>query len=328
MALTLALAGDTMLGRKVAQRLRGLGPGEDPASTLFSPELMELTRAADLFLLNLECCISERGERWPDPQKPFFFRAPPLAVEALVGIGVDAVTLANNHALDYQVEALLDTCEHLEEAGIAHVGAGADLAAARAPAVLTAQDFRVGVAGFTDHPADYAASPSRPGVAHVALDGDLPAWLPTTIAGLEVDLVVVSPHWGPNMTTDPLPRVRRAAEALATAGAGLIAGHSAHSFHGVVVHPSAPILFDLGDFVDDYAVDPVARNDLGLLWLVTISDDGPERLEAVPLALDYCHTRLATDAEASTIGELFELRCRVLGTEVASDGDRLVVSLR
>ncbi|MDQ3932831.1 MAG: CapA family protein [Actinomycetota bacterium] len=327
MAVTLGLAGDTMLGRNVASRLSGLGPGEDPASALFSPELMELTQAADLFVLNLECCISERGERWPDPKKPFFFRAPPLAVEALAGIGVDAVTLANNHALDYQEEALLDTCQHLEEAGITHVGAGADLSAARAAAVLSVRDFRVGLVGFTDHPADYAAGPARPGVAHVTLDGHLPAWLGRTITELEVDLVVVSPHWGPNMTTQPLPYVRRAADALAAAGADLIAGHSAHAFHGVMARP-APILFDLGDFVDDYAVDAGARNDLGLLWLVTINEAGPQRLEAIPLVLEYCHTRLATDTEAARIGELFERRCRVLGTEVAFEGRRPVVSLQ
>jgi hypothetical protein len=57
-------------------------------------------RPTDLFVLNLECCTSERGERWTDPRKPFFFRAPPEAVELLCRLGVDCVTLANNHALD------------------------------------------------------------------------------------------------------------------------------------------------------------------------------------------------------------------------------------
>jgi len=71
----LALAGDTMLGRGVAARLE-----TRPPSALFAPELVEVAQEADLFVLNLECCISERGEPWPDPRKPFFFRAPPVAV--------------------------------------------------------------------------------------------------------------------------------------------------------------------------------------------------------------------------------------------------------
>src|SRR5919108_5789394 len=116
--MRLALAGDTMLGRGVAQRL-----AEAPPASLFAPEVVEAAREADLFVLNLECCISERGSPWPDPHKPFFFRAPPVAVEALVHLGVDCVTLANNHALDFGSEALLDTLLHLRAAGIACVGA-------------------------------------------------------------------------------------------------------------------------------------------------------------------------------------------------------------
>ena len=126
----LALAGDTMLGRGVAERIAAR-----PDAPLFSAGVVEAAREADLFRLNLECCISPRGSRWPDPRKPFFFRAPPEAVEQLVLLGVDCVTLANNHALDYGRDALLDTLDHLAAAGIAWTGAGPDEAAARTPAV-------------------------------------------------------------------------------------------------------------------------------------------------------------------------------------------------
>jgi poly-gamma-glutamate capsule biosynthesis protein CapA/YwtB (metallophosphatase superfamily) len=71
--------------------------------------------------------------------------------------------LASNHALDYGAEALLDTLAHLHTAGIAHVGAGPDLAAARKPAVLEANAFRLAVIGCCDHPRDYA--PVRRGAA-------------------------------------------------------------------------------------------------------------------------------------------------------------------
>jgi poly-gamma-glutamate capsule biosynthesis protein CapA/YwtB (metallophosphatase superfamily) len=99
--------------------------------------------------------------------------------------------------------------------------------------------------------------------------------------------VLVTPHWGPNMAPAPLPRIRRAAAALRAAGATLLAGHSAHVFHGV----QDGVLYDLGDFLDDYAIDPVLRNDLGLLFLVELNRAGPVRLEAVPLRLEFCHTR-------------------------------------
>src|SRR5207237_6466145 len=96
MSVTVALAGDTMLGRGVAQHLRDHPPG-----SLFAPEVVEVARSADLFVLNLECCISERGQPWPALGKPFFFRAPPAAVEGLALLGVGGVTGANNHASDH-----------------------------------------------------------------------------------------------------------------------------------------------------------------------------------------------------------------------------------
>jgi poly-gamma-glutamate synthesis protein (capsule biosynthesis protein) len=318
--LTLALAGDTMLGRSVAEALRTVSP-----ESLVAPDLADLTRSADLFVLNLECCVSDRGEPWPDPGKPFFFRAPPSAVELLTYLGTDAVTLANNHALDYGPEALLDTLEHLRGGGIAAVGAGADQAGARGFAVLQAPGgFRLAVLGLTDHPADFAARPDAPGVAFADLRADgLPDWVTSSIeeAGSWADAVLVTPHWGPNMAAEPVSHVRSAADELIRAGATLVAGHSAHVFHGV----ARPVLYDLGDFLDDYAVDPVLRNDLGLLWLVTLAERGPVRLEAVPIALDYCRTRLADAGEAAWVLSKFVERCAAFGTEVALEDDRAVI---
>jgi poly-gamma-glutamate synthesis protein (capsule biosynthesis protein) len=314
----LALAGDTMLGRKVGERLARARPDE-----LFAPEVVAVAREADLFVLNLECAISDQGEPWPDPGKPFFFRAPPVAVETLRQLGVGCVTLANNHALDYGPDALLDTLRLLHGAGIATVGAGRDETTARTPAVLDASGVRVGVVGVTDHPASYAAGPDRPGVAYADLRRGAPDWLLDTIATLGTDVVVVTPHWGPNMVDEPLPYARDVAAACRAAGATLVAGHSAHVFHGV----AGTVLYDLGDFIDDYATDPLLRNDLGLLFMVTIDDGTPTRLEAVPLALDYCFTRLAEASEARWITARLKRACAALGTEVTEHDGRLVVEL-
>jgi poly-gamma-glutamate capsule biosynthesis protein CapA/YwtB (metallophosphatase superfamily) len=301
--MRLGLAGDTMLGREVAERLQVA-----PPESLVADEVAAAAREADVFVLNLECCISERGRPWDDPLKPFFFRAPPRAVGLLRHLGVDCVTLANNHALDFGEEGLLDTFDHLGAAGIAWVGAGADLEAARAPAHVGG----LAVVAFTDHPEDYAAAPDRPGVA---LDGQ---WVEQTIGALAGETVLVTPHWGPNMAREPVARVRRRALPLLDAGAALVAGHSAHVFHGV----AGRVLWDLGDFLDDYRVDPVARNDLGLLWLVDLDE---RRLEAIPLTLEYCFTRLADGEDAAWIRERFRTACAALGTQVRDEGGRLVV---
>jgi poly-gamma-glutamate synthesis protein (capsule biosynthesis protein) len=317
--VTLALAGDTMLGRGVAERL-----AVAPPESLFAPDIVEIAHEADLFVLNLECCISERGRPWPAPGKPFFFRAPPAAVEALALLEVNCVTLANNHALDFGREALLDTFGYLTGAGISWVGAGPDVARARAPLILDSGGFRLGVLGVCDHPEEFAAGIDRPGVAFADLRHEVPSWLPAAIGSIEADSVLVTPHWGPNMAPSPVPHVLRTATLLLDAGATLIAGHSAHVFQGV----QGGILFDLGDFIDDYAVDPVLRNDLGLLWLVTLDAGGPIRIEAVPLFLDFCHTRLADAEDAAWIRKRFRGACAAMGTEVTEEGGRLVIAWR
>jgi poly-gamma-glutamate synthesis protein (capsule biosynthesis protein) len=305
-----------MLGRGVACVLVA-----DASAELFAPEVVEAVREADLFVLNLECCISERGTRWPDPGKPFFFRAPPAAADALARLGVDCVTLANNHALDFGSAALLDTFEHLRAAGIAWVGAGSDLPESQAPAVLDWDGFRLAVFGLTDHPRQYAATVDRPGVAYADLRRGLPSWLGTAVGAVEADAVLVSPHWGPNMVAEPLPGIRRAAAELLAAGATLVAGHSAHAFHGV----ERGVLYDLGGFLDDYATDPVLRNDLGLLFLVTLEERGPTRLEALPIELDYCRTRTAAGEEAAWIRRRFRNACARLGSEVREEAGLLVI---
>jgi poly-gamma-glutamate capsule biosynthesis protein CapA/YwtB (metallophosphatase superfamily) len=303
--MKLALAGDTMLGRSVAEQL-----ARRPPQSLVDPALVEIVRDADVFLLNLECCISERGEPVP---KTFNFRAPPAAVESLVHLNVGCVTLANNHALDYGVDALLDTFEHLRAAGIAWAGAGTTLDEARAPTLV--ENLRV--VAFADHERGWAATRKRPGITYAELDRGLPGWLREHARG-----ALVTPHWGPNMTPDPVPHVRAAAEQLRDAGATLVAGHSAHVFHGI----ERNVLYDLGDFLDDYRVDPILRNDLGLLFLVELEPDGPRRIEGVPLKLEFCFTRVADGDDAAWIRRRFREACGKLGTEVREEDGRLVVA--
>jgi len=316
--VVLALLGDVMLGRRVGDALSRAGPG-----AVFSDDLVAVLGEADAVVANLECCISTRGERWPDPGKPFFFRAPPVAVDALRRLGVSVVTLANNHALDYGYDALMDTLSLLHDAGIATTGAGVDVDAARLPAHLAVGDTTIAIIGCTDHPQDYAASSSRPGVALASLGTTVDRWVLQAIHDAPEDCVMVEPHWGPNMVGAPIARVRSAAAGLRAAGATVVAGHSAHVFHGV----SERVLFDLGDFVDDYATDPDLRNDLGLMFLLELCRGEPTRVSAVPIALDYCHTRLASPDEAEWIRARFVSACAAFGTPVLEHDDRLVVDL-
>lgn len=310
----MALIGDMMLGRGVARRLRQQGP-----ESLFAEEVVAAVHEADVALANLECCISTRGH---PADKLFVFQAPPLALEALVNLGVTAVTLANNHSLDFGTDALMDTLGHLDAAGIAHVGAGGDVEQARHPIMLETAAGGFRVVAFTDHPAEFAAAAHRPGVAFADLGRDeRPDWLREALSDGDTTPTLVTAHWGPNMQPTPVAHVRDAAAWLLRAGATLVAGHSAHVFQGVANR----CIYDLGDFVDDYARDAELRNDLGLLVLVTFDDARPVRVEVVPIELEYCFTRLATGAALEQIARRFTAACRAMGTHVARVGDRLVI---
>jgi poly-gamma-glutamate capsule biosynthesis protein CapA/YwtB (metallophosphatase superfamily) len=309
----IALLGDVMLGRAVGERL-----AEVPPEDVWAPEVRELCRSCDLVICNLECCISAGGEPTERVRgKPFFFRGPPRAVRALQAIGVRAVGLANNHALDYEVEALLETLELLGEAGIAVAGSGRGESQARRGAIVETGGQRIGLVAVSDHPREFASGRDSAGIAFGDLRRNLPDWLSEELARLarECDRVVAFPHWGPNMTTGPASWQRRAAGELQEAGADLVAGHSAHVFHGAGWGRRGPLLYDLGDALDDYAVDSDLRNDLGVIAIWRPGDPEAE-LELVGLALDYCRTRLAAGDDADWIARRLAQACEPLSTRV------------
>lgn len=320
MSPTIALGGDVMLGRGVAETL-----ADRPATDVWSPELRAIFGEADVAVVNLECCISDRGEPWDPGRKPFHFRAPPHAVDALTAIGVRAVWLANNHALDFGRQALTDTLAHLTRAGIAVVGTGPDLEEARAGRIVEAGGARIGLVAFADHPAEFAATSDNAGIAWADIAGGAPVWVLDEVRRLSrtCDVVIGGPHWGPNMRSSPPPRHRTVAGDLVAAGLGALAGHSAHLVHGIQRIDGAAICYDLGDLLDDYAVDPLLRNDLGMLALLTPG----ERLELVPLRLEFARTTLARGADQAAIVERVMLASRAMGTDLRLETGRLVLEL-
>jgi len=309
----IGLLGDVMLGRGVSERLAFMAPEE-----VWAPDLIEITSTLDLLICNLECCISCRGRPTELVRgKRFFFRAPKSTVTSLNAIGVDAVGLANNHALDFGADALSDTIRHLAEAGIAAAGAGFGPEQARRGVVVKGREVRLGLIAVSDHPRQFAARPESWGTSYAEFERSTPDWLLHEVRRLRetCDLVLVFPHWGPNMTVRPAPGQRRVAADLLRAGAHLVAGHSAHLFHGIEQVGRGVVAYDLGDALDDYAVDPGLRNDLGLLVLWHARPEGAW-LELVGLSLDYCHTRLATGADAEWIAGRLERACGEFATGV------------
>ncbi len=323
--ITLALAGDVMLARLVNEAILANGP-------LYPwGDVLPLVREADLTLINLECVIAETGEPF-QPPRVFYFRAHPQAIETLIGAGVDYVTLSNNHAMDYQGPALLETIQHLDEHGIAHAGAAGNLEEAAQFALLEAKGMKVGVVAFADHFREYAATETRPGTNVVPVTLEEPHFSrvensirATRAAG--ADLVVFSIHWGPNMRHVPTQEFREFARAVIDAGADIFHGHSAHVFQGIEIYKGKPILYDTGDLIDDYYVDIVHKNDQQFLFLVTASEGGVERIELVPVLISNAQVKTAHGAITDEMHKRMAELSAAMGTEVKREGDHLVIDV-
>jgi poly-gamma-glutamate synthesis protein (capsule biosynthesis protein) len=324
-SLRLAFGGDTMLGRLVADAIARFGPAYplDPVAALL--------RGADLAIVNLECAVTASTHTWPGAPKAFYFGAPPAAVQSLAWAGVGLASVANNHTLDFDLRGLADTIDTLDAHGIAHAGAGENLAAALCPAIVERKGVVFGMAAFCDHQQDFAAQAARPGIAWLDLE-DEPAALAAFEAALARVLAaggaypILSLHWGPNMVWHPSPRFRRLAHAAIDMGWKTVFGHSAHVFHGVEWRRGCPIVYAAGDLVDDYYVDPAFRNDHQLLFELELDGSEPTRLLMRPLFIADCQVRPANAAQRNWIHAQMTRLCRDLGTHVKADGELLATA--
>ncbi|HJV73713.1 MAG TPA: CapA family protein [Noviherbaspirillum sp.] len=310
--------GDVMLGRNVKEYILRFGP-EYPLGPI-----APLMRSANLTIINLECAITSSLDQWPGERKAFYFGASPQAITSLTAAGVDMVSLANNHALDFGVEGLLDTFATLRSQGIRYAGAGIDRSDAFAPAIVECNGMRFGMAAFCDHQADFAAGEKVPGIAWLDFD-DEPAVEAVWRNALErlkaatVDWSILSLHWGPNMVFRPSKKFRRLAHAAIDMGWKILFGHSAHVFHGIEIYRGCPIIYAAGDLVDDYRVDAEFRNDHQLLFEVALSRDVLHQISLHPVFIDDCRTQHASAAQAEYILRQMSALCEEMGTVVQRD---------
>ncbi len=303
--LNFVFAGDCMLGRLVNERLEREKPSYPWGDTL------PLFEKAAVRVCNLECVISDRGE--PQYPKEFHFRSDPKNISVLEAARIDIVSLANNHVLDYGKRALVHMLRLLDERGIKHAGAGANTEEASRPAVIKVRNRAVGFLAFTDNEPHWEADETRPGVFYVPVDPDdvRARRLFELVKGLNslVDVVVVSAHWGPNWGYVPPPEHPPFARALIDAGADVVFGHSGHVVRGVEIYKGRPIMYCAGDFIDDYAVDVVERNDQSFVFCVAFKGRSPERLRLYPSLIRDFQARIATGGTAADIASKMTSLC-------------------
>lgn len=211
-----------------------------------SSELVEEMNAADIMMLNNEFAYSTRGTRIKE--KSYTFRADPSRVDILHEMGVDIVSLANNHALDYGQDALLDTFTTLDAAEIDYIGAGEDRDRAKAPVYYTIKDKTIAyvAASRVIYAMDWYATDTRPGMVGTY---DPTQFLETIQeAAANSDYVVAYVHWGVEYNNYPVDYQKTMAKQYIDAGADIVVGCHPHVMQGIEIYKGKIIAYSLGNF--------------------------------------------------------------------------------
>ena len=304
---------------------------------IWGDALVELERMApDVRIINLETAITEHDLPWP---KGINYRMHPRNIPVLTAAGIDCCVLANNHVLDWGIRGLAETLTTLSGAGIQHAGAGQNLKAAQAAAVLAVPGkgrvlvFAFGTASSGVGRA-WAATPTSPGVN---LLPDLSTTTADAIAARvgEVkrrgDIALASIHWGGNWGYEIQDAQRAFAHALIdSAQIDLVHGHSSHHPKGIEVYRERPIIYGCGDLLNDYEGirgHVQYRGELGLMYLPSFDPDNGclARFVLTPTRIRNLRIQHAAAAEVDWLAEMLNREGRPLGTGVTLDEQRRLV---
>lgn len=278
-------------------------------------EVAERLSWADVAVGNLETPLSTRGTRTTVKEAKYAFRGAPQAIEGLKLAGFDALSLANNHMLDYGAEALDDTVAALQDAGIGHAGAGKNTDAAWMPASIeTSNGARVAFLAFSHVvPPGFWSGPDKHGVA--SGKNDL-ALIDKAIRAAKKshDYVIVSFHWGveyeDNANSDQVKKARRAVDA----GADMVLAHHPHVIQGIEFYNGRLIAYSLGDFVFDHYSRKTGE---AFILQADLGPDGTSEARAVPVYLDeYGRPEYVTGSHATEILTRLRQISAKHGTEV------------
>lgn len=293
--VTLSFGGDILFDPsysvmvKLLQRTNGIYDS-------ISAELLDEMKSADILMLNNEFPYSDRGT--PTPEKQFTFRAKPESVSLLDDMGVDIVSLANNHAYDYGETALLDSLDILKEAGMPYVGAGRNLEEAAKPVYFIINDIKIAYLSATqierlDNPDTKGATDNSAGVFR--------CWNPEGLleavkaAKENSDFVVVYIHWGTENTEEPDPAQLEQAPKIVEAGADLIIGDHPHCLQPIQYVDGVPVVYSLGNFwFNSKQVDTC-------LVKAAIDANGLKSLKFIPALQKDCRTSLLEGEEKERV---------------------------
>lgn len=285
---TLLFAGDVLIKESVESLYQKSG-----AAGLVSQELLTEMQNADIMMVNHEFQFSSRGE--PMADKQYTFRTDPKNVQILLDLGVDIVSLANNHSLDYGQEALQDTFATLDEAGILYAGAGESRERAEALQIIEANGKKFGFLAATRviPAADWNIENRQPGLFAAYDDTRLTERIKESKEAC--DFLTVYVHWGIEREEYPEEYQKVIARHCAEAGADLIIGAHPHVLQGIEFMEGKPVFYSLGNYIFNQNISKT------MLVKVTVKADGTVAYSLIPAFAADGRTQIFKGEEAENL---------------------------
>lgn len=324
--------GDILLGRGVESRLKR----DNKDYTYPFLKVADILKQGDIVFANLEEAITSRTHSLTGIKQggKYVLKNEVDAIKGLEYAGFNLFSLANNHILDYYEEGLFDTQAILTQYGMAYSGAGKNIEEAKKPAIIEKNGVKVGLLSYTDMaevtykgnpPLMFIAGENKAGVAK------RPTKFDDTIKGeieklrKEVDILMVSLHWGYEESFEIWDSQVEFAHKLMDNGVDVILGHHAHQFQGIEIYNGKPIFYSLGNFIFDQN-DP--ENQEAFIMNMEFADNKLVSLEGIPVrTIDKTQVVPQKGEGAKNILEREVALCKDLNTKCEIVEDKLVFDL-
>ncbi|WIF94061.1 CapA family protein [Caminicella sporogenes] len=239
----ISLAGDVLLAGNIGKLIETYG------SNYPWKHVKNIFKSSDLSIVNLETSIGINGK--PYPNKKYTFQAKPEALLGLLDAGIDGVSIANNHTLDYGIKGFMDTLKNLERLNIQYAGGGRNIEDAKKAVIWDIKGIKIGFLAFSRviPNVNWYAGKNKPGLlgAYDCHADDVLNLVKTVKK--DVDFLIVSIHWGKELKSYPQPSDIIFAKKLIDSGADCIMGHHPHVLQGIQFYKNRPIIYSLGNFI-------------------------------------------------------------------------------
>jgi poly-gamma-glutamate synthesis protein (capsule biosynthesis protein) len=241
--LVLSFAGDIMFDKSVAGFIKA--KGEDYVFQGYEKQF----KGSDIVFGNLETSLSNSGQ--PNPEKKFSFRSSPKLAPFMKKYNLTAVSIANNHSLDYGRAAFVDTMKILKENGISYGGGGHNKKEATDGVIIEKKNLNIGFIAFSgfNPDVDWYAGEKRAGIIGAYKVHEAEVLKAVSELDSKCDILVVSIHWGKEGITTVRAQESELAHKLVDAGADVIMGHHPHVVQGFELYKDKLILYSLGNFI-------------------------------------------------------------------------------